>query len=280
MPLLIIRADRVVHRGSLRGELGDLGVVRAACAQCGSEDGGVGGHAGDRSGRDEVGQIDAVEPVTGQVVQPDRYAGVGEVLQSIAHDVLLVGVGLEGGWRDGLWFRRRCRRGCSVGLRWSSVRWRLGAVGLCRRRYSCRLSLAAAATEAGLKPNVSNSSGCCGAGAVVVDADDPSGVADDVAPAAGDAGFDADPCLDGGGDDRVAVGVVLFVEPFAAGHGHDAGGDPFGGELAGGGDRVLDLRAGADEDDVGGVVGVFQDVAAFADVAGVGEAVGAAGNDR
>ena len=118
-----------------------------------------------------------------------------------------------------------------------------------------------------------------GARAVVVDADDLSGVADDVAPAAGDAGLDADAGSDRGGDDRVAVGVVLLVEPFPAGHGHDAGGDPVGRQELGGGDGVLDLGAGADEDDVGRPVGVEEDVAAPADVAGVGEAVGAARHD-
>src|SRR6266480_4829985 len=64
-----------------------------------------------------------------------------------------------------------------------------------------------------------------GGGAVMFDADAAAGVTDDLLPAAGDPGFHADPGLDAGRQDRVAVGRVLRGEPFHAGHRDDAGTD-------------------------------------------------------
>ena len=60
--------------------------------------------------------------------------------------------------------------------------------------------------------------GVGGAGAVVVQADDPAGVADELAPAHRHAGLDADPGADRGRQHLVAVGLVLLGEPLDAGH--------------------------------------------------------------
>ena len=88
-------------------------------------------------------------------------------------------------------------------------------------------------------------------GAVVLDGHDPAVVADDLAPALGDAGLDGDPGLDDRRDDGLAVGRLLLVEPLAARHRDDPGADAVGGEDLAGLDGELDLGAGADEDDVG-----------------------------
>ena len=105
-----------------------------------------------------------------------------------------------------------------------------GCVGAPSSVAAWMLSLAAAATVSALKPNSWNRMRGRGAGAVVVDADDPAGVADDLAPAAGDPGLDADPRLDGRRDDRVAVGLVLLVEPLPARHRDHPGRDVLGGQ--------------------------------------------------
>ena len=117
------------------------------------------------------------------------------------------------------------------------------------------------------------------AGAVVADADDPAGVADDVPPARADAGFDADPGQDVRRDDRVAVGLILLVEPLPAGHRDHPGGDAVGGQLFLGRDGVLHLGSGADQDHVGGALGVLQHVRALGHPGGVGESVLAARHD-
>ena len=117
-------------------------------------------------------------------------------------------------------------------------------------------------------------------GAVVLDRDDPAVVADDLAPALGDAGLDGDPRLDGQGDDGLAVRRVLLVEPLAARHRHHAG-PPLLGEAGSRLDGELHLRAGADQHHVGeAAVGVQQDMPAAVDVGRVGEPLLAAREDR
>jgi len=101
----------------------------------------------------------------------------------------------------------------------------------------------------------------------VVDGDDLAGVADDLAPAQGDARLDGDP----GGAGRqhlLPVGGVLLGEPLQAGGGDHPGGGALLLEDLPGGHGHADLGAGGDQDDLGGrlvpigVGGLGQDVGA------------------
>src|SRR5687768_4508381 len=121
--------------------------------------------------------------------------------------------------------------------------------------------------------------GVGGAGPVVGEADDPAGVADELAPAHGDAGLDAHPGADRRGEHLVLVGLVLVGEPLDARHGDDPGGDAVGLEPLAGGDRDLHLGAGAHEDHLGAAVRrVGQDVGAARHA--LGGAEGAPVEDR
>ena len=80
------RLDRVLDRAVPGGELGDLVVVRVALGQGRGEDRRVGGHSHHRRVRDQLGQVAAVQPLAGEVVQPDGDARVREGLQSFTHD--------------------------------------------------------------------------------------------------------------------------------------------------------------------------------------------------
>ena len=84
---------RVEHREHVvRGELEDdargvgllgrqpleLVVVALAVAEGRCEDRGVGGHPDHVHVLDQVGQVPGLQPLAGQVVEPDRHPGVGE----------------------------------------------------------------------------------------------------------------------------------------------------------------------------------------------------------
>ena len=83
--------------------------------------------------------------------------------------------------------------------------------------------------------------------------------------------------LTAGGQDSLAVGGVLLVEPLHARHGHHAGGDALGLERFAGLDGELDLGAGGDQDDLAvrsAALGRFgQDVAAPGHARGGSEGV-------
>ena len=71
------RADGGVDVGAPLGELLDLRVVGVALRQRGLEDRRVGGDADDAPGVDQVLQIAGLQPLAGQVVEPDGYARGG-----------------------------------------------------------------------------------------------------------------------------------------------------------------------------------------------------------
>src|SRR5215207_11427329 len=109
------------------------------------------------------------------------------------------------------------------------------------------------------------------AGAVVLDGDDLACVADPAVPRHRDPGLDRDARLDRRRQHRVAVGLVLSCEPVHARHRHDAGRDAVALEHLAGVDGVLQLRAGADQDELRlAVRGVLQDVAAAGHTLGGG----------
>ena len=138
----------------------------------------------------ELGEVAGLEPLAGQVVEPDGDARVGELLQSVGHGSSWIG-------------------GCGV-----------------RRRQSvaaAMLSRAAAATALGGDAELVVDPRVVGGGAVVLERDDPAVVADDLAPALRDAGLDRDPGLHGRRDHGLAVGRLLGVEPLPARHRDHAG---------------------------------------------------------
>ena len=102
----------------------------------------------------------------------------------------------------------------------------------------------------------------------MVDGDDLTGVANDLAPAQGDARLDGDP----GGAGRqhlLPVGGVLLGEPLQAGGGDHPGGGALLLKDVPGGHGHPDLGAGGDQDDLGGRL-------ALIGVGGLGQDVGAA----
>src|SRR5215207_32588 len=111
------------------------------------------------------------------------------------------------------------------------------------------------------------------AGSVVVDADDAPGVTDEVTPTDADPGLDRDARLDLGRDDGILVALVLLIEPFPTWHRHHARLDVLLGEQLLGRNNVLHLRACPDQDHIRGAVAVFEDVAAFGYLRGIGEAI-------
>src|SRR5258707_3499095 len=83
-------------------------------------------------------------------------------------------------------------------------------------------------------------------------------------PAERGAHFDGNARGDGGGQNAFFVGGVLLIENFPAGHADDARLDAFGFEFFVGGDTVLELGAGAQENDFGlAAIGVGENVTAF-----------------
>src|SRR5690606_13903409 len=72
--------DDRVDVPALAGEAGDVRVVLGAAGDRGLEDRGVGGHADDVAGLDELLQVAGAHPLPGEVVEPDGHAGVGEGL--------------------------------------------------------------------------------------------------------------------------------------------------------------------------------------------------------
>lgn len=84
----------------------------------------------------------------------------------------------------------------------------------------------------------------------MLEGDGSVSVADKFLPAQGKSGLHGYPGLDGGREHRFAVGGVLGVEPLHARHGNDAGGNALGLQGFTGLHRELDLRSGADQDDL------------------------------
>src|SRR5690625_4923487 len=113
-----------------------------------------------------------------------------------------------------------------------------------------------------------------GGGAVVLQAHGTAGVADDLVPALGDGGLDGDARLDGGGQHRLLVGVVLLGEPLAARHRHHPGGHALRLQRLARLERDVHLGAGGDEDDVRAAAGgLGEHVAAARDALGAGQDV-------
>src|SRR5258708_28561966 len=76
--------------------------------------------------------------------------------------------------------------------------------------------------------------------------------------------FDRNAGCEGGGQNAFLVGGVLLIENFPAGHADDARLDTLGLEFFVGGDTVLELGAGAQENDFGlAAIGVGENVTAF-----------------
>ena len=82
----------------------------------------------------------------------------------------------------------------------------------------------------------------------MIEPDDRAGVADPALPAERDADLDADPRVHIGWQDRVAIGLVLEVEPLPARQRHDARRDALGLERLGRREGQLELRARPDQD--------------------------------
>src|SRR5690606_8512928 len=75
-----------VDVGAAGGQLADLLVVGLAVGECVGEDRRVGRDADDVLVADQLGQVAGVEPLTGQVVEPDRHAGLGECCEVVTHE--------------------------------------------------------------------------------------------------------------------------------------------------------------------------------------------------
>ena len=86
--------------------------------------------------------------------------------------------------------------------------------------------------------------------AEVIEPDDRALVADPALPAERHADLDADALAHGRRQDRVAVGLILGVEPLPARQRHDPRRDAVGLEGLGGGVGQLQLGAGADQDEL------------------------------
>jgi hypothetical protein len=67
------------------GQVLGLLVVRLALGERGGEDRRVGGHAPDVEVLDQGGQVAGDQAVPADVVEPDRYPGLGELLEHVAH---------------------------------------------------------------------------------------------------------------------------------------------------------------------------------------------------
>src|SRR5450755_186433 len=78
-------------------------------------------------------------------------------------------------------------------------------------------------------------------------------ISDVLPPAQRDARLDADPGPDAGRQDRFPVIGVLLLEPLDARHRYHPGPDALLLQLLPGRQGDLDLAAGADEDDIGGI---------------------------
>ena len=224
-----------VDRLALVDQLADLLVVALAVGDRAGEDGRVGGDPDDGLLLDQVGQVAGLDPLAGQVVEPDRDAGVGEVLESLGHG----------------------------GPSWWCSGWPSGWSGGCPRRRARR--------PRRVNPNSRKM--------VAASAEAPKCSSETLRPWSpirsrqprAMPGLDADPGLHDRRDHGVAVGLVLGVEPLAAGHRDDPGGDVLLGQQRAGLDGELHLRAGGDQDHVGRAAGgVEQDVAAPVDVGGGG----------
>ncbi len=225
------REDRLVDVLAGGGEARDLVVVPLARRQRGREDRRVRRHPDDVAVLDEFGEVAGLEALARQVVEPDGHPCVGKGLESRRHlpgRLLVADVG---------------DRGLGGGDR------------VLRGGRDCL----------GGDPELRVDTLVVGRRAVVLERHDPTGVADDVAPALSYGCLNADPGPDIAWEHAVAVRVVLLVEPLAARHRHDAGPMP---SLASSSRALTELHlgAGADEDDVGRTaVGVDQDVAAQGD---------------
>src|SRR4030095_14026556 len=90
-----------------------------------------------------------------------------------------------------------------------------------------------------------------GRGAAVVPGDDLAVLADPAAPAEAGGGLHRYPGADPGGQDLVAVALVLVLEQLPAGHRHHPGGDAVGLEQVAGIHGHPDLGAGGDQDQPG-----------------------------
>ncbi len=105
-----------------------------------------------------------------------------------------------------------------------------------------------------------------------VHADDFAGESDVAGPAHGGGLFDGDAGFAGGGENFVAIGLVLPLEEFPGGHADDAGFDAFFFQGFVGVGAEGDFAACADEDDIGlsigGVAG--EDVGALGETGGGG----------
>ena len=151
----------------LGGELAHLVVVALAVGQRRGEDRRVGGDADDVVVLDQVGEVAGLDPLAGEVVEPDGDPRLRQLLQVVGHFFLLLSSAgrwprpsavLAGGHPDAV------LRGRGHGLGGDA--------------------------ELAVDPVV------VGRRAVVLERDDPAVVADDLAPALGDAGLDRDPRLD------------------------------------------------------------------------------------
>ena len=101
---------------------------------------------------------------------------------------------------------------------------------------------------------------------VVVEPDDCSGVADPALPAERHARLHGDPGANRRRQDRIAIRLVLELEPLPAGKRDHARRDALGLELLGRSEREVELRAGPDQDDLGitTAAGLAEDVPAAA----------------
>jgi len=89
-------------------------------------------------------------------------------------------------------------------------------------------------------------------------------------PAEAAGGFHHQALAASGGQHAVAVGGVLLFEQLDAGHGDHTHVFAFGTQLGGGLGAELQLGAGADQDQIGGAVAVFEDVTALGHLVGTG----------
>ena len=172
---------------------------------------------------DEVGEVAGLDALARQVVEPDGDSRVGQGLQAVGHGVppaMWIGLRAVAGWPLSRWPADAVLGGVGDGLGGDA--------------------------ELLVDPRV------VGRGAVVLDRDDPAVVADDLAPALGDAGLDRDAGLDGRRDHGLAVGrrpARRTTRGTASTRRGPA--TPSSASSSRACDGELDLGAGADQDHVG-----------------------------
>ena len=162
---------------------------------------------------DQIGQVARGDALARQIVEPDGDAGLCEGLEPFVHD--------QFSWMSGggvSWAQLIVTPGWASSSAGPLGPLAAGCVGAVVPVDASRLSCAAVTTVSAVKPNFFEQQAPGRAGSVVVDADDPPGVTDEITPTDADSGLYRDARLDLGRDHGVLIALILLVEPLPTGH--------------------------------------------------------------